>query len=108
MNTIEPNRFDIEILSNAVNLGLIIVDANGNILLWNQWISKRSNIDQAAALNAQFSDVFAEPLTPAFLAAIKNALTYGLPVVLSNALHRYPLPLFECAKMQKSKVRMHQ
>ncbi len=108
MNTIEPNRFDIEMLSNAVNLGLIIVDVNGNILLWNQWISKRSNIDQAAALNTPFSEVFAEPLTPAFLAALKNMLNYGLPVVLSNALHRYPLPLYECAEMQKSKVRMHQ
>ena len=95
-------------LCNAVNLGLIILDADGNILLWNQWIAKRSNIDLADALDAQLADVFAEPLTPAFLAAIKNTLSYGLPVVLSNALHRCPLPLYDSAEMQQSGVRMHQ
>ncbi|NMM37176.1 MAG: diguanylate cyclase [Glaciimonas sp.] len=108
MNATEPNRFDIELLFNAVNLGLIIVDANGNILLWNQWIIKRSNISRIDAIHAHLNGVFAEPLTPAFLAAIKNTLTYGLPVVLSNALHRCPLPLYDSALMQESRVRMHQ
>ncbi|MEO6353499.1 MAG: GGDEF domain-containing protein [Oxalobacteraceae bacterium] len=107
MHATESNRFDIEALCNAVNLGLIIVDANGNILLWNDWITKRSNIDQSYALNAQLADVFEEPLTPAFLAAIKNTLTYGLPAVLSNALHRCPLPLYDSAEMQQSGSRMH-
>ncbi|MEO8407441.1 MAG: GGDEF domain-containing protein [Oxalobacteraceae bacterium] len=108
MNATGSNRFDIELLFNAVNLGLVIVDAGGNILLWNDWIIKRSAIDQAAALNAQFAGVFAEQLSPAFLTAIKNALTYGLPSVLSNALHRSPLPLYDNVEMQQAGIRMHQ
>lgn len=108
MNTTELGRFDLEALCNAVNLGLIIVDANGNILLWNDWIIKRSAIEEADALQAQFADVFSEQLSPAFLAAIKNGLTYGLPSVLSNALHRSPLPLYDNAEMQQAGIRIHQ
>ena len=108
MNTTELGRFDLEALCNAVNLGLIIVDADGNILLWNDWIIKRSAIEEADALNAQFADVFSEQLSPAFLTAIKNGLTYGLPSVLSNALHRSPLPLYDNAEMQQAGIRIHQ
>ncbi|WP_025916814.1 GGDEF domain-containing protein [Herminiimonas sp. CN] len=108
MNPTGPGRFDVEAIFDAVNLGLMIVDADGYILLWNEWIAKRSNIERADALNAQIIGVFSEPLAPAFRAAIKNTLTYGLPAVLSNALHRCPLPLYDSAEMQQSGIRMHQ
>ena len=108
MNATGPSRFEIEVLCNAVNLGLIIVDANGNILLWNEWIARCSNIDQDDALDARLAGVFPEPLAPAFLAAIKNTLSYGLPSVLSNALHRCPLPLYDSVEMRQAGIRMHQ
>lgn len=108
MSAIGPMRFDIEEVFNAVNLGLIVLDADGNILLWNEWISKHSNIKPADALNHQFANVFQEPLTPGLLTAIKNALTYGLPVVLSNALHRTPLPLYDASELSQPRMRMHQ
>lgn len=108
MSAIGPMRFDIEAVFNAVNLGLIVLDVDGNILLWNEWISKHSNIKPADALNHQFASVFQEPLTPGLLTAIKNALTYGLPVVLSNALHRTPLPLYDASELSQPRMRMHQ
>lgn len=108
MSAIGPKRFDIEEVFNAVNLGLIVLDVDGNILLWNEWISKHSNIKQVDALNHQFANVFQEPLTAGFLTAIKNALTYGLPVVLSNALHRSPLPLYDASELSPPRMRMHQ
>lgn len=108
MSAIGPKRFDIEEVFNAVNLGLIVLDVDGNILLWNEWISKHSNIKQVDALNHQFTSVFQEPLTPGFLTAIKNVLSYGLPVMLSNALHRSPLPLYDASESSQSGMRMHQ
>ena len=101
-------RFDIDAVSDAVNLGLIVLDANGRILLWNQWISKHSNVRQTDALGHPFATVFQEPLTPGLLTAINNALTYGLPVVLSNALHRSPLPLYDASELSQPRMRMHQ
>jgi diguanylate cyclase (GGDEF)-like protein len=108
MSAIGPKRFDIDEVFNAVNLGLIVLDIDGNILLWNEWISKRSNIKAADALNHPFATVFQEPLTPGFLTATKNALTYGLPVVLSNALHHSPLPLYHASESSQPGMRMPQ
>lgn len=108
MSTNTSVRFDIEAILNAVNIGLIVIDADGNVLLWNDWISRHSDIDPLTAYNTQLASVFSEPLAPAFLAAIKNTLAYGLPSVLSNALHRCPLPLYDSDEMRQNGIRLHQ
>ncbi|MCK9397138.1 MAG: diguanylate cyclase [Methylobacter sp.] len=107
MSKTGTKHFDMEDISNALNLGLIVVDAYGKILLWNNWIAKHSNIKEAAALDQQLENVFTEPVSPAFLAALKNTLTYRLPVVLSTALHRTPLPLYS-ASGTRQQTRMYQ
>jgi len=101
------NRFDMEDIFHALNLGVCVVDDCGKILLWNNWIAKHSNIKEAEALNQQLEKVFTEPVSPAFLAALKNTLTYRLPVVLSTALHRAPLPLYN-AHGTEQQTRMYQ
>lgn len=104
----EVKRFDMEDISNALNLGLIVVDGDGKILLWNNWVAKHSNIKEADALNRQLEHAFSEPVSPAFLAALRNTLDYRLPVVLSTALHRTPLPLYSLAKANQQQTRMYQ
>jgi len=101
-------RFDLEDIANALNLGLIIVDADGKILLWNNWIARHSDINEADALNRQFEQVFSEPVPPSFLTALKNTLAYRLPVVLSTALHRTPLPLYNASETNQRQTRMYQ
>lgn len=101
-------RFNMEDISNALNLGVIVVDADGRVLLWNNWIAKHSDIKEAEALNRQLEQVFSEPVSPAFLTALKNTLTYRLPVVLSTALHRTPLPLYNSSKANQPQTRMYQ
>jgi diguanylate cyclase (GGDEF)-like protein len=101
-------RFDLEDIANALNLGLIIVDADGKILLWNNWIARHSDIDEADALNRQFEQVFSEPVPPSFLTALRNTLAYRLPVVLSTALHRTPLPLYNASETNQRQTRMYQ
>lgn len=101
-------RFETEDISNALNLGLIVVAADGKVLLWNNWIAKHSNIKESDALNRQLEQVFSEPVSPAFLAALRNTLEYRLPVVLSTALHRTPLPLYSIAETNQQQARMYQ
>ena len=101
-------RFDMEDISNALNLGLIVVDGGGKVLLWNNWITKHSGIKEADALDRQLEHVFSEPVSPAFLAALKNTLEYRLPVVLSTALHRTPLPLYSASETNQQQTRMYQ
>lgn len=104
----KAKRFDMEDISNALNLGLIVVDAEGKVLLWNNWIAKYSNIKEADALNRPLEQAFSEPVSSAFLAALKNTLEYRLPVVLSTALHRTPLPLYSVFETTRQQARMYQ
>lgn len=108
MSQTSAKRFDMEDIVNALNLGLIVVDDAGKILLWNNWISKHSGIQEADAVNRQLENVFPEPVSPAFLTALKNTLAYRLPVVLSTALHRTPLPLYNASEIKRQQTRMYQ
>jgi diguanylate cyclase (GGDEF)-like protein len=108
MSEATVKRFDMEDISNALILGLIVVDDVGKILLWNNWVSRHSGIQEADALNQQLENVFPEPISPAFLTALRNTLMYRLPVVLSTALHRTPLPLYNASEIKQRQTRMYQ
>jgi diguanylate cyclase (GGDEF)-like protein len=79
---------------DTLDLGLMIVGPDLQIVLWNRWLTERTQIAPAAAIGQQLDAVFSEPIAPAFIAGVKRALNYGLPVLLSNALHRAPLPIY--------------
>jgi len=83
-----------ELLFDALNIGLILVNQQGRILLWNDWIAKYSGIAADKARHLPLTDAFSEPLPKPFIAAINRAISTKLPIVLSNALHKFPLPLF--------------
>ena len=46
------------------------------------------------ALHADFMALFPQPLPAGFRYRLGHVIEYGLPAVLSSALHRSPLPLF--------------
>ncbi|HTD03076.1 diguanylate cyclase [Undibacterium sp.] len=103
-----PAAAHLEQIFNAVNLGLIMVDADERILLWNSWLARHSGLPQEQVIGKKLAEAFDTPPTAAFLTAVRNTLSHGLPVILSNALHRSPLPLFDPAELSEEKVRMHQ
>lgn len=107
MSELAEKCFDMADISNALNIGLVVVNSDGKVLLWNDWIAKHSHIKEADALNQPLDQVFPEPVSPAFLSALKNTLAYRLPVVLSTALHRTPLPLYNLSGADQQ-ARMYQ
>lgn len=107
MSFIEP-VFAIEEVVNTLSCGLIAVGSDGRVMLWNAWMVKHSGINSADAINRQLINVFSESVSPAFFSALKNTLEYGLPVVLSTALHRSPLPLFHSLEPELKQARMYQ
>ncbi|MFZ6774809.1 GGDEF domain-containing protein [Undibacterium sp. SXout7W] len=98
----------MEDIINTINLGLIVVDAGQSVRIWNGWIARHSGIEADAAVGSHIQDVFSEIPSRAFLSAVTNTLNYGLPVVLSNALHRSPLALYERLEDAEEKKRIHQ
>jgi diguanylate cyclase (GGDEF)-like protein len=93
MNT-PLSAFALPDVCDALDLGLMIVGQQWRIVLWNRWLADRTQIEQAAAVDRRLDEIFTEPVAPAFIAGVKQALSYGLPVLLSNALHRAPLPIY--------------
>lgn len=91
-------QFDVDsswpTIFDAVGFGLVLVDAQANVLLWNGWLARHSGVSADAALGQPLVDVLGAGLAPSFVTALNNALRYKLPVVLSNVLHRCPLPLY--------------
>lgn len=100
--------FALEQILNSISMGLILVDANQTVCLWNGWVERHSGITAEQAIGRHISEAFEELPSRALLGAIANTLSYGLPVVLSNALHRSPLPLFERNEQETEKKRIHQ
>ncbi|MBC3860576.1 diguanylate cyclase [Undibacterium jejuense] len=94
---------DIKEIFDSINLGLIVVNRQQTITLWNGWVEKHSGVPSINALGKDISMAFSEPPSSALISAISNAINYGLPVVLSNALHRSPLPLYERNFEQRDK-----
>jgi len=102
------SHFEAIEVFDSINLGLIVVDPDLKIVLWNQWMARHSRITQEQALRNDFKGLLADQLSPGFLRALDNALRYGLPAVMSSALHRSPLPLFHQHENEDAPVRMYQ
>ncbi|WP_422966908.1 diguanylate cyclase [Undibacterium curvum] len=103
-----PSPAAMEAILNTISLGLIVVDSQQTVTLWNDWVVRHSGIEAKLAVGKTINNAFAEPPSRAFAMALANTLNYGLPVVLSNALHRSPLALFERMLDMPGAVRIHQ
>lgn len=80
---------------DAVSNGLIILDAQGKILFWNQWMQVHSGIDQTEVLGKELQELFPELLSSRLLMAVGGALAQGQASLLSQSLNKAPLPLFQ-------------
>lgn len=88
------NRQDQNWLLNAIDTGLILVDEELKVVLWNNWMSKHSGVSLPSVLNCKLSTVFRDDSAEVLFRAIEQTLLYRTSSVISAALHRSPLPLF--------------
>jgi diguanylate cyclase (GGDEF)-like protein/PAS domain S-box-containing protein len=102
-----PPELQISLAVNILRIlpvGLIVVDSEQSVLVWNEWIETASGIKEEDALGEPFASLFPHIQYGRLHLAILNALETGCPSVLSNALNNGPLPLFFGSKnlMQQS------
>ena len=75
--------------------GLFLVDANGEIRVWNCWMAEASGITAATAMGARLKDLFRRHQVSARLQqAIDGALRQGMASVLSQPFNPHVLPLY--------------
>ena len=97
------STFALPEVCDALDLGLMIVAQDLEIVLWNRWLGERTQIESSRAVGQKLDAVFGQPVAPAFIAGVRQALNYGLPVLLSNALHRAPLPIYRKQELDPDK-----
>jgi diguanylate cyclase (GGDEF)-like protein len=81
-------------IADALPSGLVVIDHAERIVHWNGWMAKHSGVAASAALGRRIEAVLGEGVALPFRRAVGNVLKHRLPVVLSNVLHRDPLPLY--------------
>lgn len=82
-----------EQLLNILDCGVALFDGEGRVMLWNTWLERASGVKEDAMRGRTLAEAFGEALSSALSEAILDACRDGLSAVLSNQLHRYPLPL---------------
>lgn len=93
---------------NAVSNGLIILDDQEHIVLWNEWMRHHSGLAQQQAMGRTLPDLFPELQGSRLFMAVRGALQNGQPSLLSQSLNKAPLPLFQDAVAAAHQQRIRQ
>lgn len=80
------------ILDASIN-GIIILNMSSQVVFWNLWMERHSNIEQSQAVGKELLMLFPLLKGKRIDSAIKNSLQHGNSTILSHALNRDPFPL---------------
>jgi PAS domain S-box-containing protein len=81
-----------ELALDALDVGIIVLDAQGNVVDWNDWIARASRISRQAMLGTSLYSAFPDLRQTRLPAAIDDALQFGSSSILTHVLNRL-LPL---------------
>lgn len=98
----------LESVLGAINLGAVVLDGERRVVLWNRWMARHSGHPAEAVLGRAFFALFPELAGKRLESAVGQALRDNFPAVLSQTLHKAPLPVFDDAAAMASGIRMQQ
>ena len=81
-------------IMDAAEVGILVLDAEGSILLWNDWISRHSGVEVERARGSTLDALFPELASGRLMQVVADALKLGMSAMLSHRLHRSPFPLY--------------
>ena len=80
-------------LTDAGEIGIILIGASGKIALWNAWMARASGISADTAVGASLQDLYPQLAGARVIAAVDEALHGGLSAILSSSLNKRLFPL---------------
>ncbi|HVI52950.1 MAG TPA: EAL domain-containing protein [Candidatus Sulfotelmatobacter sp.] len=83
----------LQSILDASEIGLVLVDGTGRVVLWNSWISQTSGIAADRAADKTLDEIFGNRLGPRVPLAVRDSLDRGVSSILSTTLNRKLLPL---------------
>lgn len=94
-------------LFDAVDVGIIVVNKNQEVVVWNDWVVKFSFNEFENTLSKPLASIFTE--MPVRLSQVINdALDNGMSSYLSERFNKFPLPLFSSKDDESSNKRIYQ
>lgn len=97
MHDTDSHQLPYDLLSVALDkniMGIIILDDSNNILFWNDWIQKTSQITKEQALYKNIFDVFPEIKDSRIHNAIELSVAKGTASFISHAFNKKIFPLY--------------
>jgi len=81
-------------LIDEIGDGLVLLDRNARVLLWNHWMTEHSGLPPEQVIGRALPELFVD-LGEHLLQSIRDALASGFCSLLSARLHPCSLPLFD-------------
>ena len=78
---------------DAINAGVIVLDAGRRVVLWNQWIALSSGIAAEAARGKSLAEIFPGADVGILERAATSAIEAGASALITHSLHPELLPL---------------
>lgn len=98
----------IRLFADALHLGLILLDPEDRVQLWNLWLSQRSGLMAEDCVGQTLREIFPELADSRLEIAARTAIRQGLPTLLSHSLNKHPLPLYDPVQGIGTSPRLHQ
>ncbi|MYM70346.1 diguanylate cyclase [Pseudoduganella sp. FT55W] len=88
-----PHHLSARVLGLA-QLGLIVIDADMHIVMWNQWMASRSGKSSHRVIGQDLFDLYGELRGQRLEQAVLSALQSNVPQTVSPSLNPSPFPLY--------------
>ncbi|CAN5745652.1 hypothetical protein BH11PSE3_BH11PSE3_43020 [soil metagenome] len=91
MTSPDPNY--VGVVFDAIDTGLVLLDAERRVVGWNVWMEAASGIASAAAHGKALQELFRGLASPRLTTAISQALELGASGLVTHSLHSSIFPL---------------
>ena len=99
---------DYEQIIDALSQGLIVLDRDLKVVLWNRWMEEHSRLDRQEVLGRVITEVFPGLTKKGFEWKVQTVFKLGNYAFFSQRLHRYLFPLATASYLQDRFERMQQ
>lgn len=88
----EPDSFATDLLDD-LDVGVVVVDGQERVTVWNGWMEAASGLPRADALGRRLAELFPGATLTRVASSIEQALQSGASSLLTHALHPGIFPL---------------
>lgn len=92
----------------TVRAGIIVIDAEQRIVIWNQWMEQHSQLLAESLQGKSFAEVFPDMVEGRTHVAVRAALENNFASLLSQTLNKAPFPLYANPADAATGTRMQQ